>query len=187
MRAILLDTETTGLVDNRSVALDRLPEVIEFYGVLCDLTRPKKPKLRELSTLIRPARPLSDRPERKGGKTITQITGITNAMLEKAPVFGEVYDEIFPFIESAPLIIAQNASFDREMLDIEAQRLGTTIDWPPIICTVEQTVHYLGYRLSLAALHEHLLGEKFPGAHRAKADTEALLRCCLEMKKRGDL
>lgn len=187
MRALLMDTETTGLVENRSVGLDRLPEVIEFYGVLADLGKPRRPRIRELEHLIRPARALSDVPGRKGGRTITQITGITNAMLEEVPRFGEVAVGIFAFIKEAPVIIAQNASFDVEMLDIEAERLGTKIEWPPVLCTVEQTVHYRGYRLTLGDLHEHLLGERFPGAHRARADTEALLRICLEMRKRGDL
>jgi hypothetical protein len=56
-----------------------------------------------------------------------------------------------------------------------------------VICTIEQSVHYTGYRMNLGDLHQHLLGEKFSGAHRAREDVEALLRVCVEMRLRGDL
>jgi DNA polymerase III epsilon subunit-like protein len=184
--AVVYDTETTGLIMNRSMPLERLPEVIEFYGVLADLNSGKKKD--EFHTLIKPSRPLSPMPvDFKSKKTITDITGITNDMLKLAPSFREVSGRIFKFLEEAPLVIAQNASFDRDIIDIEAERLGLELEWPPIICTIEQTVHLKGYRLSLSALHEHLFGKAFSGAHRAKADTEALVRCCVELVKRGEL
>lgn len=186
MIATLLDTETTGLIENRSAALDKLPEIIEFYCIKADLKRKGK-KLSELHTLIKPSSGLPRLAIGSKTKTITQITGITEEDLKESPLFPRVAGQIFEFLERSPLIIAQNASFDRDMLDIEAERLGRKLVWPPLICTVEQTVHYKGYRLNLGDLYEYLFGERFPGAHRAKADTEALLRCCVEMFKRGDL
>lgn len=191
MIALLLDTETTGLIENRSMALDRLPEVIEFYGLITDLRGTKSKRRRELHRMIRPQRPLQEETVRTASgrkkRGITEITGITNEMLSRSPPFSDVADEVFSFIEGAPLVIAQNASFDVDMLDIEADRLGRKIAWPPVLCSIEQSVHYKGYRLNLGDLHEHLLGEKFAGAHRAKADVEALARCCVEMHRRGDL
>lgn len=184
--AFVYDTETTGLIENRSMPLDRLPEVIEFYGETIDLNSGRK--LDEYHTLIKPAKPLSPMPvDFKSKKTITDITGITNEMLKNAPLFKGVSEKIFSLIESAPLVIAQNASFDRDMLDIEAERLSLRIEWPPVICSIEQTVHLKGYRLGLGALHELLFGKTFSGAHRAKADVEALSRCCVELAKRGEL
>src|SRR6187399_3181485 len=38
MIALVFDTETTDLVTNRTLRLDRQAEVIEFYGVVADLT-----------------------------------------------------------------------------------------------------------------------------------------------------
>jgi DNA polymerase III epsilon subunit-like protein len=84
-------------------------------------------------------------------------------------------------------VIAHNLSYDRDMLNIEFQRLGHFIAWPPGLCTVEQSVHYKGYRLNLTGLHEYLFGQPFAGAHRARPDVEALTRCCVEMFKRRDL
>lgn len=187
--ALILDTETTGLIENRSMSLDRLPEVIEFYGVRVDLD--KKGKVSAvMHHMIRPSRPFleeRDANAKKSRKTITEITGLRNADLKGAPPFSRVADDIFSFIEGSPLVIAQNASFDRDMLDIEAERLDRRVAWPPLVCTIEQSVHYKGYRLNLGDLHEHLLGVKFEGAHRAQADVEALVRCCVAMRKRGDL
>ena len=75
-------------------------------------------------------------------------------------------------------------SFDQEMIDIEAERLGQILRWQRLVCTVEQTVHLRGHRLSLSLLHQHLFDEPFAGAHRAKVDVAALIRCSVELHKR---
>lgn len=185
--ALVLDTETTGLIENRSTPLEKLPEIIEYYGVLVDLLSGRK--VSELHRLIRPRHRLPSMVAigLRASRTITQITGIRDADLEGKPEFPEVAAEIFRQVEEAPLVIAQNASFDREMIDLEAERMGLQLEWPPVICSIEQTVHLRGYRLSLSALHEHLFGEAFEGAHRARADTEALVRICVELVRRGEL
>jgi hypothetical protein len=61
------------------------------------------------------------------------------------------------------------------------------IKWPDKICTVEQTVHLKGYRVSLSVLHETLFGMPFTGAHRAKVDVSALLFICKELYRIGEL
>ncbi|MCX7124098.1 MAG: 3'-5' exonuclease [Gammaproteobacteria bacterium] len=182
---LLLDCETTGLVRNRTLKLERQPEIIEFYACLANLKTGKVTK--EFNSFLKPAKELSDTPAPGDRKTITEITGITNAMLKDAPTFKEKSAEIIKLIESAPCVIAHNASFDREMCDIEAERIGRKIKWPRVLCTVEQTISMKGYRLSLSALHQELFGEPFTGAHRAKIDVEALARCCKELLKRGIL
>lgn len=187
MRALLFDTETTGLVMNASMASDQLPEIIEFYGLMADIDTGQK--ISDLHRLIRPKNPLimEYKDTKKKRKTITQITGIDNEMLEFQPPFFKVAPLILAMIEEAPVVIAQNASFDVEMVNLEAARLGRVVKWPPVLCTIEQSVHYKGYRLNLADLHEFLTGERFDGAHRARADVDAMLRCCVAMRKRGDL
>jgi DNA polymerase-3 subunit alpha len=195
MKALVFDTETTGLTKNRTIKLDMQPEVIEIYAVLMDLKKNKKLKElrpfrkltkteRGLEYLIKPKKPLLDKPLPGDKKTITQITGITNDALKDAPQFEEVADAIFAMMEEAPIIIAHNASFDRDMINIEAERMNKTLVWPKVLCTVEQTIHVRGYRLSLSNLHEELFKEPFAGAHRAKIDVEALTRCCVELVKR---
>lgn len=185
MKALLFDTETTGLVRNRTLKLEQQPEVIEFYSCLANLKTGKFLKKDEFHTFIKPSKPLSDAPNPGDKKTITQITGITNEMLANAPSFKDVSKKIIKSLSSAPIVIAHNASFDRDMIEIEAERIGVELKWPKIICTVEQTIHMKGYRLSMSALYLELFNEPFIGAHRANVDVAALLRCCVELHKRG--
>jgi DNA polymerase III epsilon subunit family exonuclease len=174
MQALIFDTETNGLAENRTIKLERQPSIIEFYCCLVDLKTGNVAF--EFDTLIKPPKPLDE--------VIVEITGLTDDMLKEQPSFAQVADNIITAIESAPLVIAHNASFDKEMVDIEAGRIGRIIDWPRVLCTVEQTIYLTGKRLTLTALHEYLFGVKFNDAHRAKIDTQALARCCVELYER---
>lgn len=178
MKALVIDTETTGLIFNHSITLDQQPEVIEYFGCVVDLKRRKV--LSEYETLVKPVKyPMSD-------AIIAETkTKLSNEMLKHAPDFQIVAPLIKKQIESAPIVIAHNASFDKEMIDIEFERLSDEVKWPPMICTVEQTIHIKGRRLSLTNLHIELFKEPFPEAHRARTDVMALVRCCNELFKRG--
>jgi DNA polymerase III epsilon subunit-like protein len=106
-------------------------------------------------------------------------------MLPGKPCFKDVAVQIRDFLQDAPLIIAHNASFDKEVLDIELERARVPIKWPPVLCTVEETIFLKGMRLTLSNLHEHLFGEKFKDAHRARSDVMALVRVARELRRRG--
>lgn len=175
MRALILDTETTDLIANRTIKIDKLPYILEFYGATIDLSTGEM--LNDFSTMIKP--PI------KVPEEVTKITGITDDMLKDKPEFWMVSDHIADMIQSAPAVIAHNASYDKEIIDIAFDRIGRYLRWPRVICTVEQTVHIKGFRLSLSALHEHLFGQAFSGAHRAKEDVLALGRCATELFKQG--
>jgi DNA polymerase-3 subunit epsilon len=54
---------------------------------------------------------------------IERYTGITNAMVRKAPPAAEVMAGLARFIGEVPLV-AHNASFDRRFLDAELARIG---------------------------------------------------------------
>jgi DNA polymerase III epsilon subunit-like protein len=177
MIAFIFDTETSGLIDNRTIKIDRQPSIIEFYGCLVDLETGEIKS--ELDLLIEPPKEVSEE--------ITNITSITNDMLKGKPLFEAVASLIATAIENAPIVIAHNLSFDREMVDVEFERLGKTIKWPRLLCTVEATIHLKGFRLSLSNLHETLFNEPFAGAHRARVDVQALVRCCVELFKRGEI
>lgn len=179
MRAFIFDTETSGLIDNHTLPLDKQPEIIEFYGADVDLKTGEI--LSEIEILIKPHKPISEE--------ITNITGLENSDFEKCLPFSAHAPFIRKAIAESEAIIAHNLSFDMEMLKIECERLGgLSIKWPRrLICLVEQTVHLKGFRLSMMNLHEHLFNEKFADAHRAKPDTQALIRCAVELYKRGDI
>lgn len=175
MKALIADCETSGLIPNRTMKLELQPSIIEFVALTVDLETGAVEN--ELDLLIKPPKPIDN--------DITRITSITNAMLEGQPTFQEAAPQIKERIESAQLVIAHNASFDVEMVEIEMERCGLKVNWPRVLCTVEQTVGIKGFRLTLSALHGELFGTTFSGAHRARADVEALARCCCELFKRG--
>lgn len=174
MKAFVFDTETNGLIENRTLRADRQPEIIEFYGCLADLKNGKV--LSETHMLIKPKRKLL--------KEVIEITTITDEMLANEKPFAHYADEIENAIKDAPCVIAHNLAFDCDVVDVEFDRLSRTIKWPRKICTVEQTIHVKGFRMNLAGLHEWLFKETFAGAHRAKVDVQALLRCAVELYKR---
>lgn len=174
MRTLLFDFESTGLIDNTLKPLDKQPHAIEFYGMLID--NETFDIIDELDTLIKP--PVTITAE------ITKITGITNDMVANAADFSVVGHEIEYFVERSNRLVAHNLSYDLQLMKFEYQRLGKTIKFPQLFCTVEQTNWIKGYRLSLTELYEYLFDEPFKGAHRAREDVQALFRCYQELIKR---
>jgi len=177
MIALILDCETSDLINNHSIKLEKQPEVIEFCSFTTNLETGER--LQELEMLIQPKNPISAK--------ITEITGITNAMLENVPPFKDFAEAIKINLETALAIIAHNMSFDAEMLDIEFERLGTKIVWPRRVCTVENTLYLKGYRLKQSELYSLIFPGESYKAHRGRSDVEALERICLELFKRGEL
>jgi DNA polymerase-3 subunit epsilon len=105
-RAIVLDTETTGLDAAQG---DRVLEVaaIEIVNLI--------PTGREFHRLIDPER---DVPEEA-----SRVHGFTAEMLRGKPRFAEVLPELLAFLGEDP-IIAHNAPFDFGFLDAEFDRAG---------------------------------------------------------------
>jgi DNA polymerase-3 subunit epsilon len=103
---------------------------------------------------------------------ITQLTGITNAMLADAPDAAQVMAEASRFVGSAPMV-AHNAAFDRKFWVAELQRLDRPAP-QPYVCTLlvsrrlypQAPNHKLG---SLVDFHRLPRGG---AAHRALADAE---------------
>lgn len=181
MIAVLFDTETTGLTQNRVVKIDKQPHVLELYACKANLDTGEV--LAEIDHLIRPPTE-----ESIDLKVAEKSHGIKWDMVKDKPTFAEIADEAIQFLGSCDTVIAHNLSFDMEVIEIEAQRLGMKTMWPRRkLCTVEATVYIKGYRLNLSDLYEMLFKEKFAGAHRAKVDVMALLRCCVELRSRGVL
>ena len=103
---------------------------------------------------------------------ITQLTGITNAMIDTAPPAETVMREAARFVGEVPMV-AHNASFDRRYWAAELARAG--LDAPhPFACTVllsrrlypEAPSHKLGTLVDFFRL------PRTGQAHRALADAE---------------
>ena len=176
-RTLVFDTETTGLIDNNVVDVKRQPLIIEFYGCHVDFNGKI---IDELEFRCNPGIPLEP--------IITKITGLRDEDLKAEKSFKYHAQAVCDFIGQSDSVVAHNFSYDWAMINFEMQRAGLIAPWPLIrICTVEETEWFKGHRLNLSALHEHLFGETFQDAHRAKNDVMALVRCFNELRERGDV
>ena len=176
---IIFDTETTGLLRPTPTKMERQPFLTEFYGIRLS---PDFKMVSELDTLIKPPIPISEE--------ITRITGIDDNTVKDAPVFFDIYDDLYDLFEGVRYLVGQNVMFDIGMLHNELFRhnLEKKFPWPKHdICTIECSYHYKNKRLKLMALHEYLFDEGFKEAHRAKNDVMATVRCFIEIHKRGDI
>ncbi len=177
MKALIFDTETTGLVDNTAQSLDKQPHIIEFYGCIVE---DDGTILEELEFLCDPQVPLED--------IIIKITGLKDEDLKGQPLFKEKAALVKAFFAKADAAVAHNLNFDETMLGLEFQRIEDTLKMPERkICTVESTNHFMGHRLNMQKLHHHLFDEGFENGHRARVDVMALKRCYVELVKRGDI
>lgn len=176
MKHLIFDTETTGLIKNSVVKIEKQPKVIEFFGAIWD---DETGEIEEHGFLINPGCKIP--PE------IVKITSITDEMVKESPTFFEVSEKIKALIESVDFVVAHNLAFDKVALTFEFVRGGFAVKWPRGICTIEATEHINGYRLKLSALYEHLFGESFDGAHRADADVRALVKCYQRLHEDGTI
>jgi DNA polymerase-3 subunit epsilon len=154
-RLAFVDLETTG----GTAAEDRITEV----GII----EVDEDGVREWSSLVNP---LMHIPE-----FIQSLTGISNAMVENAPTFVELADEIHARLADR-VFIAHNARFDHGFLKNEFKRTGHEFR-PAVLCTVRLsrklfpgfTRHNLD---SIAERHRLVVTER----HRALGDAQLLLQ-----------
>ncbi len=103
---------------------------------------------------------------------ITQLTGITNAMVASAPAAAQVMADASRFVGSAPLV-AHNASFDRRFWQAELQRTGLAAA-QPFICTLllSRRLYPQAPNHKLGSLVDYHRLPRTGQAHRALADAE---------------
>jgi DNA polymerase III subunit epsilon len=107
---VVVDVETTGWVPEQA-------EITEIGAVRLtggQLTG-------EFSSLIRPARPIP--------ADITALTGITDAMVSRAPLASPALRAFLAFASDC-VLVAHNAPFDLGFLSASCADRG--IDWPPV-------------------------------------------------------
>jgi DNA polymerase-3 subunit epsilon len=103
---------------------------------------------------------------------ITQLTGITNAMVAAAPPADEVMREAARFVGNAPMV-AHNAAFDSKFWQSELRHAGLEAT-QPFACTVllSRRVYPDAPSHKLGNLIDHLGLPRAGRAHRALADAE---------------
>lgn len=179
---VAFDTETTGLIKPEITDIKKQPEIIELY--MAKLIHRKDgviEQIDELDTFLKPQ-------FGEVSPTITKITNITPEMVANAPTFGQKFKEIAEFNVGVHAWVAHNCAFDTAMMANEIARVDKIVHFPfppEKICTVQKTMHIEQRRMSLSNLYQHLFGEQFPDAHRAKADVQAMIRCYKELCAQG--
>ena len=175
---LIFDTETTGLLLPSAAAPKKQPRPIEFFGLFLD---EDMEEAGTLSFLFNPDHP--NRPNLPG--IITKITGLRNADLADAPPFAEKAGEIRAGIARADMVVGHNLTFDRDIVDAAMAHAGKEpVEWPRQVCTVEETEHLCGHRLTLSAIYQRFFDETFT-AHRAESDVRATARVFAEGLRRG--
>ncbi|MDB5779355.1 MAG: DNA-directed polymerase [Polaromonas sp.] len=103
---------------------------------------------------------------------ITQLTGITNAMVAGAPEAAQVMREASRFVGDAPLV-AHNAAFDRRFWQAELA-LGGLAAPQPFICTLllSRRLYPQAPNHKLGSLVDFHCLPRTGQAHRALADAE---------------
>ncbi len=103
---------------------------------------------------------------------ITQLTGISNAMVAAAPDAAEVMQQASRFVGTAPLV-AHNAAFDRKFWVGELARLGLPAP-QPFACTMllARRLYPQAPNHKLGSLVDYHRLPRTGAAHRALADAE---------------
>jgi DNA polymerase-3 subunit epsilon len=168
MRQIVLDTETTG-IDPRE------HRIIEIGCVeLVD----RKLTGNHYHVYINP--------EREVEAEAIQVHGITNEFLADKPLFNQVADEFYRFIEGAELVI-HNAPFDVGFINMEFQRLGNPVGQVSEYCSVLDTLvmareKHPGQKNNLDALcKRYFVDNSQRDLHGALLDAEILALVYLAM------
>lgn len=180
---VAFDTETTGLIKPEVVEIEKQPEIIELYmNKMIHRADGVIETIDEIDTFLKPKGEISE--------LITKITNITPMMVEKAPTFQDIFPQLQDFHVGVNAWVAHNCAFDTAMMANEIARIGKIVHFPfppRKICTVQSSMYIEQRRLTLTNLHKELFGVPFEGAHRAKEDVMAMIRCYKELVKRGSI
>lgn len=185
-KVLVFDTETTGLPISWSAPaseVENWPRLVELAFTAADLD------LESFDVFDFKSHEMIIQPDGfQIPEEASRVHGITTekAILEGIPV-SLASDRLSTAISEADFLVAHNMKFDEKIVGAEFHRLGEAapkVVKIPKVCTMMNSTNFCripgrrGFKWpKLEELHEILFGEKFDGAHRAGADTEAALRC----------
>src|SRR5687767_3465301 len=156
MKFAIIDIETTGGTSHDS----RITEIAIFI-------HDGKQVIDQFHSLVNPQQPIP--------RFITGLTGITDEMVEKAPLFEDIAEEIF-LITADCVFVAHNVNFDYSFIREEFKNIG--IDFKrKRACTVRLSRSiipgYSSYSLGNICAN---LGIHINDRHRAVGDAEATVK-----------
>jgi DNA polymerase III subunit epsilon len=157
------DVETTGGSPERGHRITEVAVVEMREGAISG----------EFQTLVNPGRPIPRR--------VSELTGITDAMVAGAPFFEDVAHEVFARLDGR-VFVAHNAPFDWRFLSYQLGDSLGSVPQGPRLCTL-QLARRLAPGLSrrnLDALATHF-GVPIHVRHRAHGDALATARVLLRL------
>ena len=162
---VVFDLETTGT----NFKKDQIVEISALRAENGVVTE-------QFSTLVNPQCPIP--------YGVSQIHGITDEMVEDAPVLGDVLPQFFAFIKDRVLVGHNIQSFDLRFIYKAARELyGTDVrnDYLDTLYMARQCLPQLSHhKLSDVAAYFHI---STAGAHRALADCVMNQKCYEELGK----
>jgi DNA polymerase-3 subunit epsilon len=150
----IIDLETTGL----NLGSDRIVE-IAILKIMPDGKKIIKDKM------INPEIPIS--------QASVDLHGITNEMVQDAPVFRQVANEFKQFLDNCDLAGYNSNRFDIPLLVEEFLRVGMEFDVLGRKLVDVQRVFHMMEQRTLSAAFRFYCNKELEGAHGAQADAEA--------------
>jgi DNA polymerase-3 subunit epsilon len=191
VKALIFDTETTGMVQFRKPPEDKTqPDLIQL-GMLLVETTDWEPRARH-SLLVTLADGVRIEP---GAKEAHGISEEDCARYGVAPIVAcSLFNQT---CMQADIIVAHNLSFDVSIMKTALHRIGNKphrLDGRQHVCTKETSTDVLklpgkyGYKWpTLAEAYRHYTGKEIEGAHDALVDTEACLQVFRGLAQSGEV
>lgn len=150
----VIDLETTGV----NLGTDRIVE-IAIVKILTDGKRQVKRKL------INPEMPISP--------VSRELHGITDEMVQHAPTFKQVANEIRQFLDNCDLAGYNSNRFDIPLLAEEFLRVGLEFDFTNRRLIDVQKIFHMMEQRTLSAAYKFYCNKALDGAHSAETDATA--------------
>jgi DNA polymerase-3 subunit epsilon len=146
-----LDVETTGLDPNSGDKICEIAVIKTVGGEIAD----------EFVTLINPGRNIPER--------AVSIHGITQTMVNRAPLFRDIANDLLDFLTDT-VIVAHNARFDLEFLRSELRNLNLSLPENNVIDTLGIARRYYTFPSNSLGDIARYIGLPIDKQHRALAD-----------------
>lgn len=146
-----LDVETTGLDPVSGDKICEIAVIKTIDGQVAD----------EFVTIVNPGRNISER--------AISIHGITQVMVNRAPLFRDIAKDLLDFLNDT-VIVAHNAKFDLEFLSSELKNLNQSLPENEVIDTLGIARRYYSFPSNSLGEIARYIGLPIDEEHRALAD-----------------
>lgn len=182
---IVVDFETTGLLDPSSMDWQTQPGIVQIGLIFVD---GKGESFEEVSLLLNPDKPVWD-------PDAIATHGIKPEDVKDKPTFSEIFSDLTHYFMGSTYWIGYNNPFDKGVLWHQLLRYGLArnFPWPPMDCDVMQygTTHMniKGRKdtkpPTLGELYFELEGKPLLGAHDALTDCRGTATCLRHLIEKG--